>query len=55
MIGLSGKIEVNSSVFWMTFQLSLISLLILGFLGLKVVTMTGLYESGLVVTSRSWS
>ena len=55
IISLSGKIQVSSSVFWIMFQLSLIHWLTFGFLGLKVVTMTGLSESGLMFTSRNWS
>ena len=45
MIALSGKFEASSSAFWIILQLSRISLLILRFLGLKVVTMTGLSMS----------
>ena len=51
MMGLSGKMMFNSSVFWIMFQLSRMSLVTLGFLGLKLVTITGLVESDLVLTS----
>ena len=39
--GLSLKILVSSSVFWMIFQFDLIKEPILGFFGLNWVTMTG--------------
>ena len=55
MIGFSGKIEVSSSVFWIMFQLSRMSMLTFGFLRLKVVTMTSLSVSAFLFTSRSWS
>ena len=53
IIGVSGKMVFNSSVFWIMFQLSQISLVTLGFLGLKLVTITGLVDSNLVLTSSN--
>ena len=47
IIGFSGKIEFNSLVIWISFQLSQISLQTLGFTALNVVTMTGVSVSSL--------
>ena len=53
IMGGSWKMVCNSSVFRIMFQLSRISFVTLGFLGLKLVTITGLVESVLVLTSNS--
>ena len=55
IIGFSGKIWFNSSMLWIMFQLSLMRFDTLGFFGLKLVTMTGLEDSSLGLTSSNWS